>query len=317
MRAPDSSRRRFLFTLGAAPALATGRMSKIERLRRALEGRPVDRPPYTYWYHFLDEKLPGERHAAATLGFARKFDTDLVKVMSDYPFGPEPASPFPQQVRALEIIGRELKGGALFVETIFQPFNQAEKTSSPEKVKQWVQENPQALLDRLETIARAEANHARLALKAGASGIFLAISNATEGYLTREQYRKFSEPFDRLVLEAAGGADLNILHLHGPKVYLDLFYNWPARVINYSVAATGVPFGSVRRDYSGILMGGIDEVGFKDLTREKLRHQIRRTGVEAAPRWILAPGCSVPNDTADRQLFELNAAIAEEAGGTK
>ena len=125
------SRRRFLAALAAAPLAGAPRLSKIERVRRALEGREVDRPPYTYWYHFLDEKEPGERHAATTLEFARKFSTDLVKVMSDYPFGEDPANPFPHQVRALEIIGRELKGKALFVETIFQPFNQAEKTWSP------------------------------------------------------------------------------------------------------------------------------------------------------------------------------------------
>ncbi|MBI3693421.1 MAG: hypothetical protein HY238_01075 [Acidobacteria bacterium] len=303
------TRRQFVSALCAAPVLAAARLSKIDRVRRALEGREVDRPPYTYWYHFLDDKQPGERHAASTLEFARKFDTDLVKVMSDYPFGEDPANPFPQQIRALEVIARELKGKALFVETIFQPFNQAEKTSSPEKVKELLRSNPQALLDRLEKIGRAEANHARLALQAGASGIFLAISNANDGYLTREQYQKFSEPFDRMALDGAKGAELNILHLHGDKFYLDLFYNWPARAIQYSVAATGVSFRKVRQHYSGVLMGGIDEIHFKELTAEQMREQIRVARVEAGPKWILSSGCSVPNDTPDAQLLALNKAL--------
>ncbi len=302
------TRRRFVSALCAVPVLAAARLTKIERVRRALEGREVDRPPYTYWYHFLDDKQPGERHAATTLEFARKFDTDLVKVMSDYPFGEDAANPFPQQIRALQVIARELKGKALFVETIFQPFNQAEKTSSPEKVKELLRSNPQALLDRLDKIARAEANHARLAVQAGASGIFLAISNANDGYLTREQYQKFSAPFDRMVLDAAKGAELNILHLHGDKFYLDLFYNWPARAIQYSVAATGVPFRKVRQDYSGVLMGGLDEIHFKELTPEKMREQIRVARAEAGPKWILSSGCSVPNDTPDAQLLRLNEA---------
>ncbi len=307
------SRRGFLSVVSAAPLLGAARLSKVERVRRALDGRDVDRPPFTYWYHFLDEKLPGERHAATTLAFARKFSTDLVKVMSDYPFGEDAANPFPQQVRALEIIGRELKGRALFVETIFQPFNQAEKTSSPERVKQLLRDNPQALLDRLERIARAEASHARLALKAGAAGVFLAISNATDGYLTREQYEKFSAPFDRMVLEAAKGAELNILHLHGAKVYLDLFYKWPARVIQYSTAATGVPLRTARASYGGVLMGGVDEARFQELTPDQMRQQIRTARAEAGPKWILAPGCSVPNDTPDAQLLKFNAAV-ETAG---
>lgn len=312
MTAPRLSRRAFLAALGTTPALAASGLSKIERLRRALDGREVDRPPYTYWYHFLDEKLPGERHAATTLDFARKFSTDLVKVMSDYPFGEDPANPFPQQVRALEIIGRELKGKALFVETIFQPFNQAEKTSSPEKVREMLRDQPQALLDRLERIARAEAAHARLALKAGAAGVFLAISNATEGYLSREQYGRFSAPFDRLVLDAVKEAELNILHLHGPKVYVDLFYDWPARVLNYSAAATGVPLRAVRERHSGPLMGGVDEVRFKELSSDQMRQQIRAARQEAGPKWVLAPGCSVPNDTPDGQLLRLNKAAARK-----
>ncbi len=295
--------------MSALPVLAASPLSKIERVRRALEGREVDRPPYTYWYHFLDDKLPAERHAASTLDFHRKFDTDLVKVMSDYPFGEDVANPFPQQVRALEILARELKGKALLVETIFQPFNQAEKTSSPEKVKELLRANPQALLDRLEKIARAEANHARLALKAGASGVFLAISNANTGYLTREQYKKFSAPFDRMVLEGARGAELNILHLHGDKFYLDLFYDWPARAIQYSVAATGVPFRDVRKKYSGVLMGGLDEIHFKELTPVEMQEQVRVARLEAGPKWILSGGCSVPNDTPDAQLVALNRVI--------
>ena len=307
-----STRRTFLAALAAAGlsrSRAAAPLSRIDRVRRALDGKDSDRPPYTYWYHFLDDKLPGERHAASTLEFHRKFSTDLVKVMSDYPFGPDPANPFPEQVKALRIVGRELKGQALFVETIFQPFNQAEKTSSPEKVKQLLRDNPQALLDRLEQIARAEAAHARLALQAGASGVFIAISNANEGYLTRDEYRKFSEPFDRMVLDGAKGAELNILHLHGPKVYLDLFYRWPARVIQHSVAATGVPMKTVRQSYSGVLMGGVDEIRFKELTPDQMREQIRTAREQAGPKWILSSGCSVPNDTPDRQLLAFNQAI--------
>src|SRR2546422_3080637 len=109
------TRRDFLDALAVAPLAGKAQLTKIERLRRALDGKEVDRPPYTYWYHFLDEKLPAEQHAKSTLQFARKFDTDLVKVMSDYPFTEDLSNPFPEQIRALEIIAREVKGKALFV----------------------------------------------------------------------------------------------------------------------------------------------------------------------------------------------------------
>ena len=169
------------------PAKLTSR----ERIDRALRGEDADRPPFTLWNHFGLEKFPGERHAQATLAFHRRHRTDLVKVMSDFPYPKPPlkveANPFPEQIRALEIIREELAGSMYFVETIFNPYNQARKISSKAEVARLRREDPQTLLDALEIIARSEANHARRAIEAGASGIFLAIDTAVEGLLTREE----------------------------------------------------------------------------------------------------------------------------------
>ena len=90
---------------------------------------------------------------------------------------------------------------------------------------------PQSLLDALEAIAQSEANHARAALERGVSGVFLSIANAQQGHLSRDQYRKFSEPFDRIVLAAAKDAPLNTLHLHGDKVFLDHCLRAAARLV--------------------------------------------------------------------------------------
>ena len=62
------------------------RASKIDRIKGVLKGDRVDRLPFTFWHHFRLEKFPGERHAEATLDFYRKFDVDLLKVMSDFPY---------------------------------------------------------------------------------------------------------------------------------------------------------------------------------------------------------------------------------------
>ncbi len=291
----------------------SGRMTSRERVDRALMGAEVDRPPFTFWYHFrLDS---GERHAAATLDFHRRLRTDLVKVMSDFPF-PRPAgrwyevsvqeNPYPEQIRALEMIRDGLQGRVHFVETIFNPWNVAEKLSSPAGVKQLMSENPQALLDALEAIAKSEADHARRAVSLGASGVFLAVASAQEGVLTREEYMRFSEPFDRMVLDAVREAPLNILHLHQDKVYLDIFHSgWPATVINYSSHATGAGMGEMRKHFSGVLMGGLDEVRFRTLTAAEIKDQWHAAQQAAGPRFILAPGCSVPDDTADEELLRL------------
>ncbi|MBI2162738.1 MAG: uroporphyrinogen decarboxylase, partial [candidate division NC10 bacterium] len=44
-------------------------MTKIERVRAALAGKPVDRPPFSVWYHFGLQHLPGRALAEAELAF--------------------------------------------------------------------------------------------------------------------------------------------------------------------------------------------------------------------------------------------------------
>ncbi len=309
------SRRHFLFATAAAAACGRSGLTHRERIDRILKGIDVDRSPFTFWHHFGLEKLPGERHATVTLDFHRKFRTDLVKVMSDFPY-PKPAgnwheiqvaaNPFPEQIRALELIRDGLAGSAHFVETVFNPWNVAEKLSSKEAVLKLMAEKPQALLDALEVIAKSEANHAKRAVAAGASGIFLAIANAQDGILSREDYGKFSAPFDKMVLDAAPGSPLNTLHLHGGKVYLDLFYNgWPATVYNYSQHGTNVPVAQVRRRCPGVIMAGLDEVNFRSLTEDQLRGEWHAARDAAGKLFILSPGCSVPNDTKDGELLRL------------
>ena len=312
-----SRREFFLASLGVAISctgkkpLLTGRA----RVDRVLEGAEVDRPPFTFYYHFGLEKLPGERHAQATLEFHEKFGTDLVKVMSDYPY-PKPQgdwfqleitkNPFPEQIRALEHIAEGLAAQNHFIETVFNPWNVAGKLSSKEEVLRLKEEDSQALLDALEIVAKSEAHHARRAVQAGASGIFLAVGNAREAVLSREDYAKFSEPFDKMVLEAVADAPLNTLHLHGEGVYLDLFYSgWPAAVTQYSIHETGQSFSDTRKGYDGVLMGGLDERNFRTLSADQLKSQWASAQDAAGRKFILAPGCSVPNDTSDAELQQL------------
>ena len=328
------TRRRFLAAAAAvaaarsAPALGApsvaaaqdrARLSARARVDRALAGRDVDRPPISLWHHFGLEAQGPARHAAATLAFHRDYRTDLVKVMSDFPF-PKPAGawhevkalddPFPLQIQALTTIRDALQRSAHFVETIFNPWNVAEKLSSPQEVQRLRAEAPQKLLDALEAIARSEATHARRAMNAGASGVFLAIANAQPHVLGREDYTRFSEPFDRMVLDAVKDAPLNVLHLHGDDVYLEAFYRgWPAAAINYSATGTRVSLAAARARFEGLLVGGIDETRYRTLDVAALQAQAEAARREAGARLILAPGCSVPDDSRPAELRRLAEAV--------
>jgi uroporphyrinogen decarboxylase len=328
------SRRRFLAT-GAllspwlmakdqAAGQVRSQMSKTARMKAALQGDRVDRLPFTYWHHFGLEKLPGEKHAEATIAFYRKFDVDLLKVMSDFAY-PVPEhlekiqasedwerlepvkSPFPEQIKALRLIDKELKGQAPFVETIFQSWTVAEKLSSKKAVSKLKDDDPKLLKKVLRAISESQANHARLALEAGAAGIFLAVAAADHFVMDSQEYLRLVRESDLMILDAVKDKGyLNILHVHGKKPHLDTLVTYPVQVMNYSIQETGIHLNAMRRRFTGTLMGGLNEGEIASQTEEELGDDIREAGdAMQKRRLILSPGCSVPNDIADVPLLTV------------
>ena len=304
-------------TLTRRLALGKAALGPKERVDRALKGADVDRPPFSFWHHF-GLKTP-EDHATATLKFHRQFRTDFVKVMSDFPYPKgtgsswyelKPvANPFPQQIRALELVRNGLNGQAYFMETVFNSWNVAEKLSSRDEVRRLQHENPQALLDALDIITQSQINHLKRTAATGAAGILLSVANANAKELPVEDYAKFSAPFDKRLAAAAARAKLTFLHLHVEEPYLSQFHGFEAPVINYSDRVSGIPIRDVRRQYSQVIAGGIDEVDYKQLSADDLRKQIDSARSQAGPRFILTPGCSVPNDSTDEELSRLPAVL--------
>ncbi len=297
-------RREFLMSaVAVATPVAFGRaaLSPKERVDRALAGQDVDQPPFTFWHHF--GLKTAEAHAARTLEFHRLYRTDLVKVMSDFPY-PKPTgkwyelkvnpNPFPDQIRALKLIRNGLQGNAYMIETVFNPWNVAQKLASKEEVLRLKQEKPQALIDALDAITQSEIAHANRALAAGASGVLFSIANANSQELSLADYEKFSRPFDQRFLEGISGARLNFMHLHA------------APVINYSLHVSGIPIAEVRRQFlTWVVAGGIDEVHYRTLAPAELHAQWQAASQAAGRRFILTPGCSVPNDSTPEELGRL------------
>ena len=310
-------RRDFLRGAAAAAAapgfLRAAAMTPIERVDRALAGKDVDRPPFSFWHHF-GLKTP-EEHAARTLAFHRAYRTDVVKVMSDFPY-PKPAgkwyelqfeaNPYPQQIRALELIRDGLGGSNYIVETVFNPWNVARKLSSKEELFRLKEENPQALLDALDVITQSQISHARRALATGAAGVLFSIDNANREEMTAADYEKFSRPFDKRFLEGIGETKLTFLHLHVQPGYLEFFRDFTAPVINYSLHVSGIPMTEVRKEFPNwVIAGGIDEVNYRRLTADEMRRQWQSAAEAAGRKFILTPGCSVPNDCTAEELARL------------
>ena len=285
-------------------------MNKIERVRAALAGRPVDRAPFTVWYHFGTQHAPAERAAQVHLEFFDHYDLDLLKLMNDYDY-PMPAgmeviasaadlaklqpfdpvkTPFGTQLQTVEIVARALRDRALFVDTVFNAWNTLKRNLVREAMPALMTEQPKALETALGIVNDNLIRYAQASLARGAAGIFLSVP-ATAESLTLEQYERFMRPFDLQLLQAiAGRGECHVLHAHGERLYLDRLLDYPVQALSWADLNGGPAIAQMRQRSPLTLMAGLDHVKLVESSAGLVRGQVRRALAEAGPtRFILAP----------------------------
>lgn len=290
-------------------------MNKIERVRAALAGKPLDRPPFTIWYHFGNQHAPAERAAQAHLEFFAHYDLDLLKVMNDYDY-PMPAgldvmatpvdlarldpfdpleTPLGTQLRAIEQIARALAAKALFVDTVFNAWNTLRRNLVKEAMGALMADHPAALERALRVVNDNLIAYARASLERGAAGIFFSVP-ATAESLTREQFERFMRPFDLALLGAIRGlGECHVLHAHGEALYLDRLLDYPVDALSWSDLHGGPGIAETRKRTALPLMAGIDHVNFPYVSAAVIREQVQRARAAAGPTgFFVAPGCAIP-----------------------
>lgn len=290
-------------------------MTKIERVRAALAGQPVDRPPFTIWYHFGNQHASPEWAARAHLEFFETYDLDLLKVMNDYDY-PMPEglevmetpddlgrlapfdvtrTPLGRQLEAIALIARSLQGKALFVDTVFNAWNTVRRNLVKEAMGSLMAAHPEALEAALRIVNDNLIQYALASLERGAAGIFLSVPASAES-LSPEQYARFMRPFDLQLLRALQGrGECHILHAHGERLYLDQILDYPVRVLSWADLNGGPLIAEARRRTDLTLMAGLDHVRFPYVSARAIREQIMAARAQAGDtKLILAPGCSVP-----------------------
>jgi uroporphyrinogen decarboxylase len=290
-------------------------VNKIERVRAALAGRPVDRAPFTVWYHFGTQHAPAERVAQVHLEFFDHYDLDLLKLMNDYdyptpaglevvataadlarlePFDPA-ATPLGRQLEAVERVAAALRGRALFVDTVFNAWNTLKRNLVREAMPVLMAEQPKALEAALGVVNDNLIRYAQASLARGAGGIFLSVP-ATAESLTLEQYERFMRPFDLALLEAIRGrGECHVLHAHGERLYFDRLLDYPVHALSWADLNGGPSIAEARRRTRLTLMAGLDHVRFVECSARLVREQVARALEAGGPTgFVLAPGCSLP-----------------------
>ena len=290
-------------------------MTPIERLRATLQGTPVDRPPFTIWYHFGLQHASAERTAQAHLEFFDAYHLDWLKAMNDYsypmPDGLETLSeardlarltpldvartPLGEQLRVIQILARALRGRALVVDTVFNAWNTLRRNVVKDAMDVLMRDHPKELEAALAVVNDNLTRYALASLERGAAGIFFSVP-ATAESLTAEQYERFMRPFDLALLEALRGrGECHILHAHGSGLYFDRLLDYPVHAISWADRAGGPSLAEARRRTSLALVGGIDHTSFPYVSAAAIREQIRSALAEAGrDKLLLAPGCAIP-----------------------
>ena len=58
-------------------------MNKVERLTNAFNGKPVDRVPFSFWYHYQNDRLGTDNGLKAHMDYYKSTGVDYIKIMSD------------------------------------------------------------------------------------------------------------------------------------------------------------------------------------------------------------------------------------------
>jgi uroporphyrinogen decarboxylase len=275
-------------------------MNKRERVRAALQGKPVDRPPISFWRHFFDKETSAAGLAEAMLDFQRTYDWDFMKVnpRASYHAEPwgcrfqfsgqphidpklievavktpddwrqiKPLSPttgaLGEQLQALRLIKEGLRGEVPFVETIFTPLSVAGRlVGSDEVMREHLVQYPERVHEALEAITVTFEGFARACLEVGVDGLFYATTGwATYDRLTDAEYEEFGRPYDVRVLKAVNGAPFNILHVCRSHNMLWKLMDYPAQAVNWATTdATNPQIGEVWRHSQRPVIGGVDHV---------------------------------------------------------
>jgi len=340
-----NSRRQFLSACAAAAAAAAMMATRLswskssalthkERVDRALLGAEVDRPPFSLWHHY--KRPTAQLEAQDHLEFHRRYDTDFVKVMNDFDYPRsttgkwyelEPlASPYPEQLRTLELVRDGLHGDADFIDTVYGPYMTAMLLLAAEPqfsgnggsdrgevisaLHAFQQEHTAEWERALEAITQSTINHINRSLALGSSGTLVSIYNSTSRFGSVQDYERYSRPYDKRVMAALTQSKLSILHLHTlERPYLSQFHDFGAPVINYSVKTSGIPIAEVRQSYSQAIAGGIDEIDFQHLSTPEIVEQWTSARLQAGSKYLITPGCSVPDASTDADLARMTRAV--------
>ena len=327
-------------------------MTKRERIVATLARRPVDRPAVAFWRHVPDRDHDPKQLADVMLGLQRRFDLDLIKVMSSgvycvedwgckvayqgHPGGAKrctehavksaadwarlkPLDPgagaLGRELEAVRLIRKGRGDDAPILHTVFSPLTIASKLAG-DRLLEDLASAPDAVRAALEVITGTTARYAAAALAAGADGLFFATQAANAEAVSEAVSTTWDLPYARRVLERVRGVSaLTLLHLHGKDIFWDAWTALPVHAANWHDRLTAPTLAGASRRFAGGLAAGLGEsTTLPHGPADAVAAEARDAIRQTGGRGlILTPGCVLPLAVPDANLAAAVGAVRAPA----
>ncbi len=334
-------------------------MTERDRVLAAIQGHPADRPPISFWGHVYHRESSAADLVEHTLERWHRHRWDWVKlnprkhyhvedwgvryrysgvpdekpVLESFPVRapadweeireiPHDAGALGEQIEAVRMLRAKLPATVPILATVFTPLAiLGEMTEPPTVLEEHLASAPARVGRALETVTRVFEKLVPELMRAGADGIYLAtVDWGCRRFVTPEDLRRWSRPFDLRLLSAAGPSLFHVLHVCKDDNLLFEFADYPVGAFSWDALAPENPSlaeGLAR--LPGAVMGGIAHEGaLQEAGPEAVLEQYRRALAETGGRrWLVAPGCSIPPHSPEANLAALRDEVehAPASGG--
>lgn len=319
-------------------------MDKRTRVLNAMDCKPVDRVPVTFYTHFLSEEASRDNGVAAQVKWMRDSDMDCLCVETDgymeYPLIDPRGSLadwknlrpvkkdhpyFRGQLDRAKRIAHAAEDACVFY-MLFTPYSVIKHTIGGEsRIGEYFREDKTVIIDAMKVIEEENFLLAdMLKQETDITGFFVSLQNAEASRFTPQEYEEYLAEWDiRLLNHVNGLSGYNITHMcswTGECNQLELWKEYPYKTVNWSVnIEKEMDFQRARNFFrpGSCLMAGFDNTPRGILyrgTREEIKaHTWKQLELAGPVGTILCGDCSLQMDQDPAKLRYVIEACEEYA----
>ncbi len=306
-------------------------MDKFNIIKKAFKAETTEKVPYAIWKHFPEFDKTPEGLLEAQMDFQNKFDSDIMKISisgrafaSDFGaelggYDPNSGSriclkypiekledwnnvkqidvkngEFGNQIKAMELINREIEGKVPTMMTVFSPFMVASQIDKD--VILHYRKDPELVGEQFKIIVSAMTDFTKASLEAGADGIFLATQHFNNSLNDEERMALEFNPMKSIITKTIKKDNFLVLHLHGDLPDFELATKLPLDAINWHDQQTIPNLSEARQIFNGGLLGGLNAESWRNISDPEdisslistVYNNFKGSGL------IIAPGCVFP-----------------------